>query len=357
MSTQQSTCFCCLDDLSYGLNTLGPLCLWQCFSIEQHRHGVEWRNKSRNNEKQRHWLENAPNYTDTRSLLLLQHSRSVFQSIVTKSSTLYRSEFKNAHYGDIFSVSGCPGMLLLLTMASQVALGISASVRAANNWRETEQTEAPLSLFTGSPEIATALVVVSRKKGHETIPYREPTPRFWFWSFPGPCTAYIMLAFMIHVSKMHVCIPSDCVLICTYKKLWWGRDFVTDERATRRFHKYWLLTTIHYLAFYSVCCSNLMLSMSPFSFEESGWVEVVIVHLETWRCADCMQTGQQSLTPRFPGWPRCPVQAQALHTSGEQHLTWGQPEHQCKPHISAGEQELNSTDPSPQILFKWLFNV
>ena len=31
MSTQQSTCFCCLDDLSYGLNTLGPLCLWQCF--------------------------------------------------------------------------------------------------------------------------------------------------------------------------------------------------------------------------------------------------------------------------------------------------------------------------------------
>ena len=74
-------------------------------------------------------------------------------------------------------------------------------------------------------------------------------------------------------------------------------------------NKYWLLTTIHYLAFYSVCCSNLRLSMSPFSFEESGWVEVVIVHLETWRCADCMQTGQQSLTPRFPGWPRCPVQA------------------------------------------------
>ena len=30
MSTQQSTCFCCWDDLSYGLNTLGPLCLWQC---------------------------------------------------------------------------------------------------------------------------------------------------------------------------------------------------------------------------------------------------------------------------------------------------------------------------------------
>ena len=30
MSTQQSTCFCCLDDLSNGLNTLGPLCLWQC---------------------------------------------------------------------------------------------------------------------------------------------------------------------------------------------------------------------------------------------------------------------------------------------------------------------------------------
>ena len=34
MSTQQSTCFCCWDDLSYGLNTLGPLCLWQCFSYE-----------------------------------------------------------------------------------------------------------------------------------------------------------------------------------------------------------------------------------------------------------------------------------------------------------------------------------
>ena len=31
MLTQQSTCFCCLDDLSYELNTLGPLCLWQCF--------------------------------------------------------------------------------------------------------------------------------------------------------------------------------------------------------------------------------------------------------------------------------------------------------------------------------------
>ena len=25
-----STCFCCWNDLSYGLNTLGPLCLWQC---------------------------------------------------------------------------------------------------------------------------------------------------------------------------------------------------------------------------------------------------------------------------------------------------------------------------------------
>ena len=23
--------FCCWDVLSYGLNTLGPLCLWQCF--------------------------------------------------------------------------------------------------------------------------------------------------------------------------------------------------------------------------------------------------------------------------------------------------------------------------------------
>ena len=34
MSTQQSTCFCCWDDLSYGLNTLGPLCLWQCFSYD-----------------------------------------------------------------------------------------------------------------------------------------------------------------------------------------------------------------------------------------------------------------------------------------------------------------------------------
>ena len=34
MSTHQSTCFCCWDDLSYGLNTLGPLCLWQCFSYE-----------------------------------------------------------------------------------------------------------------------------------------------------------------------------------------------------------------------------------------------------------------------------------------------------------------------------------
>ena len=33
MSTQQSTCFCCWDDLSYGLNTLGPLCLWQCFAV------------------------------------------------------------------------------------------------------------------------------------------------------------------------------------------------------------------------------------------------------------------------------------------------------------------------------------
>ena len=27
------TCFCCWDDLSYGLNTLGPLCLWQCYFI------------------------------------------------------------------------------------------------------------------------------------------------------------------------------------------------------------------------------------------------------------------------------------------------------------------------------------
>ena len=38
MSTQQSTCFCCLDDLSYGLNTLGPLCLWQCFQNVVHSH-------------------------------------------------------------------------------------------------------------------------------------------------------------------------------------------------------------------------------------------------------------------------------------------------------------------------------
>ena len=37
MSNQQSTWFCCWDDypfwddyMSYGLNTLGPLCLWQC---------------------------------------------------------------------------------------------------------------------------------------------------------------------------------------------------------------------------------------------------------------------------------------------------------------------------------------
>ena len=33
MLTQQSTCFCCWDDLSHGLNTLGPLCLWQCFLL------------------------------------------------------------------------------------------------------------------------------------------------------------------------------------------------------------------------------------------------------------------------------------------------------------------------------------
>ena len=25
--------FCCRDDLSYGFNTLGPLCLWQCFIL------------------------------------------------------------------------------------------------------------------------------------------------------------------------------------------------------------------------------------------------------------------------------------------------------------------------------------
>ena len=31
-----STCFCCWDDLSYGLNTLGQLCLWQCL-IFRHR--------------------------------------------------------------------------------------------------------------------------------------------------------------------------------------------------------------------------------------------------------------------------------------------------------------------------------
>ena len=36
MSTQQSTCFCCWDYLSYGLNTLGQLCLWQCL-IFRHR--------------------------------------------------------------------------------------------------------------------------------------------------------------------------------------------------------------------------------------------------------------------------------------------------------------------------------
>ena len=40
MSTQQSTCFCCLDDLSYGLNTLGPLCLWQC--LQNSRSGISY---------------------------------------------------------------------------------------------------------------------------------------------------------------------------------------------------------------------------------------------------------------------------------------------------------------------------
>merc|ERR1711994_1232984 len=39
MSTQQSTCFCCWDDFSYGLNTLGPLCLWQCF-LQNSRSGI-----------------------------------------------------------------------------------------------------------------------------------------------------------------------------------------------------------------------------------------------------------------------------------------------------------------------------
>ena len=40
MSTQQSTCFCCWDDLSYGLNTLGPLCLWQC--LQNSRSGISY---------------------------------------------------------------------------------------------------------------------------------------------------------------------------------------------------------------------------------------------------------------------------------------------------------------------------
>ena len=52
-------------------------------------------------------------------------------------------------------VAGCPGVLVLQTMALQVALGIATSVRALNNWislgeqlERTEQTEALLSLFT-----------------------------------------------------------------------------------------------------------------------------------------------------------------------------------------------------------------
>ena len=52
-------------------------------------------------------------------------------------------------------VAGCPRVLVLLTMASQVALGISSSVRALNNWislgeqsERTEQTEGLLLLFT-----------------------------------------------------------------------------------------------------------------------------------------------------------------------------------------------------------------
>ena len=40
MLTQQSTCFCCLDDLSYELNTLGPLCLWQC--LQNSRSGISY---------------------------------------------------------------------------------------------------------------------------------------------------------------------------------------------------------------------------------------------------------------------------------------------------------------------------
>ena len=47
MSTQQSTCFCCWDDLSYGLNTLGPLCLWQCFWIFAIY--IAWEDKYENN--------------------------------------------------------------------------------------------------------------------------------------------------------------------------------------------------------------------------------------------------------------------------------------------------------------------
>ena len=40
MSTQQSTCFSCWDDLSYGLDTLGPLCLWQCLILQNSKSGI-----------------------------------------------------------------------------------------------------------------------------------------------------------------------------------------------------------------------------------------------------------------------------------------------------------------------------
>ena len=41
------------DDFSYGLNTLGPLCLWQCFGYRYGMEGKAWVNNYRNFAKRK----------------------------------------------------------------------------------------------------------------------------------------------------------------------------------------------------------------------------------------------------------------------------------------------------------------
>lgn len=91
---------------------------------------------------------------------------------------------------------GCLRVLVLLTMASQVALGISTSVRALNNWislgeqsERTEQTEGLLLLFTGPLPIAAAPCCHFSKE--RTRFYWEPTPSFQYLIIVGSQYSYL----------------------------------------------------------------------------------------------------------------------------------------------------------------------